>query len=122
MRGLAFNLINIEDSRTYKDTNQIKVIKQLRKDSAILKPDKSNGVVLLNSKDCTKSVGNLFEDNKKIKTLESDPTITRMKTLQRTARIVSKYGVFSGPYFSVFGLNMKIYSSVTSARYISGMS
>ena len=27
-----------------------------------------------------------------------------------TAWKVSKYGVFSGPYFSVFGLNMKIYS------------
>ena len=29
LRGLAFNLINKEDSRIYKDTNQIKVIKQL---------------------------------------------------------------------------------------------
>ena len=27
-----------------------------------------------------------------------------------TARKVSKYGVFSGPYFPVFGLNTEIYS------------
>ena len=27
----------------------------------------------------------------------------------RTARRVSKYGVISGPYFSVFGLNTEIY-------------
>ena len=39
LQGLAFNLINIENSRIYKDTNQIKVIKQLRKDIAILKPE-----------------------------------------------------------------------------------
>ena len=26
-----------------------------------------------------------------------------------TARKVSKYGVFSGPYFPVFGVNMEIY-------------
>ena len=26
------------------------------------------------------------------------------------ARKMSKYGVFSGPYFAVFGLNIKIYS------------
>ena len=29
-----------------------------------------------------------------------------------TARKVSKYGVFSGPYFPVFGLNTKIYSLI----------
>ena len=29
LRGLVFNLINKEDSGIYKDTNQIKVIKQL---------------------------------------------------------------------------------------------
>ena len=30
------------------------------------------------------------------------------------ARKVSKYGVFSGPYFPVFGLNTEIYSRSTS--------
>ena len=45
LRGLDFSLINIEDSPIYKDTNHIKVIKQLRKDIAFLKPDKGNGVV-----------------------------------------------------------------------------
>ena len=29
--------------------------------------------------------------------------------VRNTARKVSKYGVFSGPYFLVFGLNMEIY-------------
>ena len=33
LRGLGFNLINIEDSRICKDTNHIKAIKQLRKDT-----------------------------------------------------------------------------------------
>ena len=32
-----------------------------------------------------------------------------MISLTSTARIVSKYGVISGPYFSVFGLNTEIY-------------
>ena len=82
MRGLGFNLINTEDSRICKDSNHIKVIKQLRKDIAILKPDTGNGVVLLNNKDYTTSVGNLIKDTKKFKSFESDPTITRMKTLQ----------------------------------------
>lgn len=47
-----------------------------------MKHDKSNGVVILNNKDYTLSFGNLFKDTKKFKTLESDPTIMWMKTLQ----------------------------------------
>ena len=71
LRGLAFKIIN-----------HMKVIKQLRKDIAILKPDKGNGVVLLNNKNYTTSVGSLFKDTKTSRFLESDPTITRMKILQ----------------------------------------
>ena len=48
---------------------QIKVIKKLRKDIAILKPDKGNGAVLLNNRDYTASVGSIFKDTKKFKTL-----------------------------------------------------
>ena len=50
---------------------------QLRKVIAV-----GNGVVLVNSKDYTKSVGSLFKDTKKFKSLKIDPTITRKKTLQ----------------------------------------
>ena len=74
LRGLDFNLINIKDSRICKDTNHIKVIKQLREDVATLKPGKGNGVVLLNNKDYTTSFGNLFKVTKKFKSLESDNT------------------------------------------------
>ena len=35
--------------------------------------------------------------------------LKQVKTFLTTAWKVSKYGVFSGPYFSVFGLNMKIH-------------
>ena len=51
LRGMAFNFINLEDSRMYKDANHIKVIKQLIKDVAILKTVKDSDVVLINNKD-----------------------------------------------------------------------
>ena len=82
LRGMAFNFINIEDSRIYKDANHIKVIKQLIKDVAILKTVKGSDVVLINNKDYTTSIGNPFKDTKKLKSLRSDPKITQMKTLQ----------------------------------------
>ena len=39
-----------------------------------MKPDKGNGMVLLNNKDYTESVENLFKDTKKFRILESDNT------------------------------------------------
>ena len=52
---------------------------------------KPNGVVLLNNKDYTTSVGSLFKDTKKFKSLESDPTIMRMKTLQSYLSTLHKW-------------------------------
>ena len=63
-----------------------------------MKTDKGNGVVLVNNKDYTISVGNLFKDTKKFKTLESYHTITQMKTLQTLHENCPNTEFFSGPY------------------------
>ena len=47
-----------------------------------MKSDEGNGAVLLNNRDYTASAGNLFKNTNKFKSLESDPTITRIKTFQ----------------------------------------
>ena len=73
---LAFNLINIDDTRIYKDSNIVKIFQELRKHVTILKPDKGNGIVLFNMKDYTDSVEHLFKDRKKFQILNTDPTIT----------------------------------------------
>ena len=84
--GLAFNLINIDDTRIYKDSNKVKIIQELCKHAAILKPDKGNGIVLLDIKDYTNSVEHLFKDPKKFQILDTDPIVTRMKSLQSYLR------------------------------------
>ena len=43
--GIAFNLINIDNARIYKDSNKVNIIQELRKHVAILKPDKGNGII-----------------------------------------------------------------------------
>ena len=90
LRGLAFNLINIDDSRIFNGSNKVKIIQQLRKHVTILKPDKGNGIVLLDIKDYTNSVKHLFEDPKKFQILDKDTTITRMKSLQSYLRTLLK--------------------------------
>ena len=49
LRGLVFNLINIDDTRIYKDSNQLTIIQELRKHVPIL--IKVNGIVLFDIKD-----------------------------------------------------------------------
>ena len=90
LRGFAFNLINIDDTRIFRDSNKVKIIQQLRKNVAILKPDKGNGIVLLDVKDYSNSVEHLFKDPKKIQILDTDPTVTRLKSLQSYLRTLLK--------------------------------
>ena len=47
----------------------------------ILKPDKGNGVVLMNKADYLDAMNQLFSD-KKFKITKNDPTLTRLKTVQ----------------------------------------
>ncbi|XP_066926566.1 uncharacterized protein [Clytia hemisphaerica] len=73
----------MEDKRIFQDLKSIKIVKELRRNVAILKPDKGNGVVLIDIADYEKSMDSLFSDSKKFKKIDTDPTYTRLKTIQR---------------------------------------
>ena len=81
LRALAFNLINLDNQKVLKDKRKLQVIKKLRKDTVILKPDKVNGVVVIDTTDYYESLNNLFSDTTKFKRLDADPTNTRLSTL-----------------------------------------
>ena len=55
LRELAFNLIDLDNQKVFKDKKKIQVIKKLRKYAVILKPDESNGVVVINTTDYHKN-------------------------------------------------------------------
>ena len=59
---------------------------RLKKDIVILKPDKGNGVVILNRTDYVNQVLGIINDTSKFKTLDEDPTIKREGQLQRYIR------------------------------------
>ena len=82
VRAFTFNLLNIEDKAFFRDSKHIRIIKELRKDVAILKPDKGNGVVLIDIVDYQSCLAQLFEDSTKFRKINTDPTYTRLKTLQ----------------------------------------
>ena len=45
--GLACNFLDFDDRRLTEDSKHIKILKDLSKQYAILKPDEGNGVVLI---------------------------------------------------------------------------
>ena len=68
-------MVNFEDAGIFKDSKKIKIMQQLRQNVAILKPDKGNGIVLLDNQDYVISVEQLFKDQTKFKIREKDPII-----------------------------------------------
>ena len=77
-----------------KDIKTHKILKNLHKnkDIIILKPDKGNGVVILNKIDYVKGINDIINDKNKFKELNNDPTINREGKLQRFLRDLKKKG------------------------------
>ena len=77
-----------------KDIKTHQVLKSLHKnkDTSILKPDKGNGMVVLNRVDYIKGITDIINDRHKFKELSNDPTINREGKLQRFLRELKKKG------------------------------
>jgi len=71
-----------------------KILEVLRSnnDIIILKPDKGNGVVVMNRKDYYDGIFTIINDTSKVKLLKEDPTQKRENHLQRTLRNLKKKG------------------------------
>ena len=77
LRCLVFNIINIDEKCIFKDQKKIKLLKSLQKTITVLKPDKGNAIVLMDTNDYIHTVENIFGDSNKFKLITDDPTITR---------------------------------------------
>ena len=98
---LAFNIINIDEKLIFKDQKKIKLLKSLQKTITVLKPDKSNGIVLMDTNDYIHTVENIFGDSNKFKLITDDPTITCMKSLQNYLRKIHNRGELSEGEFNL---------------------
>ena len=77
-----------------KDLRRYKVLKELKikNNIVILKPDKENGVVILDRDDFDKRMLDLISDRSKFSALKKDPTLSREGQLQRYLRKLHKHG------------------------------
>ena len=92
LRVLSFNLLDIDDIQVFKDQGKLKIIHDLREDLVILRPDKGNGVVLVNITDYNASLCHLFSDRPKFKTFSTDLTPTRLRSLHSFLHRLLKRG------------------------------
>ena len=109
IRAMAFNLINIEEKQFFKDRKMINTIRTLKEKIVLLNPDKGNGVVLLDKTDYKDSLGHLFSDRTKFRTLDEDPTNSRLATLQNFLRTLRKRNeIDENEFKAMFPDNAKI--------------
>ena len=55
-----------------------------------LKPDKENGIVLINKTECNLAMKKLFSDLSRFTLIQKDPTLTRLKTVQNYVNTMFK--------------------------------
>ena len=90
LRAFTYSYVHIFNTQFLHDKNKTKVLKQLRQDCVILKPDKGNGVVLINKTEYNLAMKKLFSDRSKFKLIQKDPTLTRLKTVQNYVNTMFK--------------------------------
>ena len=83
LRSFTYNYIDLDLKEFNLDRRRIRILRNLNANFAILKPDKGNGIVLMKQSDYVTSVRSLFTDSTKFKKVPSDPTSTRLSSLQK---------------------------------------
>ena len=83
LKCFTYAYIDLDLKQFSKDAKRIKVIKNLRKECVILKPDKGTGVVVIKIEDYRKCLNQLFSDKNYFKKVDEDHMLTHLGTLQR---------------------------------------
>ena len=89
LRAFTYSYVDIFNTQFLHDKNKTKVLKQDGK-TVILKPDKGNGIVLINKTYYNLAMKKLFSDRSKFKLIQKDPTLTRLKTIQNYVNTMFK--------------------------------
>ena len=85
------------------------ILKRLRNNQeiVILRPDKGNGIVIMNRKDYICGMNNIINDRSKFKLLTEDPTSLREGQLKRFLRKLKNEGFFNDVYKSVYPMGSR---------------
>ena len=117
IQAMAFNLLNLVDQQVFKDKKKVQIINNLKKDVVILSPDKGSGIVLLDINEYKESMHMLFADRSKFRIRDTDPTNSRLPTLQNYIRKIHKRGEVDDEVFkNIYPKNAKIACAYGTAK------
>ena len=83
---MSFSLLDMDSKQLAKDKRKINILNNLLKDVLLLKPDKGNGIVLVDCLDYKNLVKQMFSDRTKFRKINEDPTFRRLSSLQKYLR------------------------------------
>ena len=90
LSAFTYSYVDIFDTQFLHDKNKRKMLEQLTQNCVTLKPDKGNGIVLINKTEYNVAMRKLFSDCSKFKVIQKDPTLTRLKTTQNYVNTMFK--------------------------------
>ena len=90
--SFTYNYIDFDLKEFNLDGKRITLLINLNTNFAILKPDKGNSIVLMKRSDYVNSVRPPFTDSSKFKKIMSNPTPTRLSSLQKYLSTPLKQG------------------------------
>ena len=92
LRSFTYNYIDLDLKQFYVDRKRIRILRNMNINFAILKPDKGNGIVILKRSDYISSFSSIFDNPLKFTKVSSDPTSTRLHSLQTYLSTLFKRG------------------------------
>ena len=76
----------MDSKQLVKEKSKITILKNLLKDAVLLKPDKGNGIVLVDCLDHKNSVKQMLSGRIKFRKINEDPRFRRLSSLQQYLR------------------------------------
>ena len=92
LKSFTYNYLDLDFKYFGLDQKRIKLLRNLRERCMILKPDKGQGIVLINKSDYLSSLERLFNDTTKFRICSDDPTLRNLSTLRRYLNTLADRG------------------------------
>ena len=92
LKSFMYSYLDLDSRQFLNDQKHINTIRQLRNKCMILKPDKGQGVVLIDKIDHYNSMERIFIDKTKFKVVNNDPTFRNLASVQNYLNTVVSRG------------------------------
>ena len=84
LKSFTYSYLDLDSKQFLNDQKHFNTIRQLRNKCMILKPDKGQGVVLIDKIDYYNSMERIFNDKTKFKVVNNDPTFRTVALVQNS--------------------------------------